>query len=616
MYNMISKFSTSGLNVIDRPIVSKIVHLNTKFRDNYYNSSSTDFLYKFPFDIKKAISVRVRSIDIPNTSYTFCSQKGNNMFMIEPMPQCFNYRLNPHERHKITIPDGNYSAYTLMEYLNKTYFYQKKDNKKDELRYIRFYIHNDRLKSEFQLTHDVPEDYKYNIIFLPNNSQSLVNTMGWLLGFRTAQYLNVSRTLVSEGLFDAAGDRYIYFSLDDFNKNRNDNNIVFLDNSFIDRDILGKIYLKDGKFHVNVSDDDKETNLKKREFNGPVDFERIHMKLLDEYGNVIYLNNMDFSFSLEFKILYERRIPGKLNEIDRPVISKIVHLNTKFRDNYYNSSSSDFFYKFPLEIKKAISVRVHSIDIPNTSYTFCSQKGNNTFMITPIQKQIDINTDKNRMPRFLPLECYKITIPDGNYSAHSLMKYLNKTYFYQKKNNENDYLRYIKFYIDHKRLQSEFQLTDDAPDDYKYNIIFISNTLQSIVNTMGWLLGFRMGQYLNVSNTLISEGLFDGGGERYIYFSLDDFNTCRNTNNLIALDKNFIDKNILGKIYLNDGNFHVNITDNDSKHYLKKRTFNGPVNFDRIQIKLYDEYGNITHLNHMDYSVALEFEILYENWCY
>ena len=67
---------------------------------------------------------------------------------------------------------------------------------------------------------------------------------------------------------------------------------------------------------------------------------------------------------------------------------------------------------------------------------------------------------------------------------------------------------------------------------------------------------------------------------------------------------------------MNDGNFHVNITDNDSKHNLKKRTFNGPVNFDRIQIKLYDEYGNITHLNHMDYSVALEFEILYENWCY
>ena len=45
---------------------------------------------------------------------------------------------------------------------------------------------------------------------------------------------------------------------------------------------------------------------------------------------------------------------GRLNEVDRPIISKIIHLNTKFRDNYYNTSSSDYFYKFPVEIKKAI----------------------------------------------------------------------------------------------------------------------------------------------------------------------------------------------------------------------------------------------------------------------
>ena len=48
--------------------------------------------------------------------------------------------------------------------------------------------------------------------------------------------------------------------------------------------------------------------VKKREFNGPVDFERIHLKLLDEYGNPIYLNNMDFSFSLEFEISYEKYV--------------------------------------------------------------------------------------------------------------------------------------------------------------------------------------------------------------------------------------------------------------------------------------------------------------------
>ena len=129
---------------------------------------------------------------------------------------------------------------------------------------------------------------------------------GWLFGFRVGQYLNMDKEIRSEGLFDAGGDRYIYISLTDYQKSRNDNNIIFLDRTFMDKNIIGKMYLHDGKFHINIDDNDGSANLKKRVFNGPVNIERIHLKLLDEYGNTIYLNNMDFSFSLEFEILYEK----------------------------------------------------------------------------------------------------------------------------------------------------------------------------------------------------------------------------------------------------------------------------------------------------------------------
>ena len=60
-----------NINQINRPVLKKVIHFNTKFRDNYYNTSSTDFLYKFPLTISNALSVRLRSIDIPNTWYTF-----------------------------------------------------------------------------------------------------------------------------------------------------------------------------------------------------------------------------------------------------------------------------------------------------------------------------------------------------------------------------------------------------------------------------------------------------------------------------------------------------------------------------------------------------------------
>ena len=290
-----------NINQINRPIVKKVIHFNTKFRDNYYNTPSTDFLYKFPLTVNNAVSVRLRSIDIPNTWYTFSERLGNNTFIVEAVigKVCPEVII-----HKITIPEGNYTAVELTNYLNTTYFFQS--GKVNELNYLKFSVGQHDLKSKFQIVGESPAKICFNIKFVEPTTKSIMFTIGWILGFRMGQYLNIYDTLVSEGLFDAGGDRYLYISFIDFNMNRADNNIIFLDNSFIDKDILGKVYLKDGKFHVNVDDNDTDANLKKREFNGPVDFERMHLKLLDEYGNIIYLNNMDFSFSLEFEILYEK----------------------------------------------------------------------------------------------------------------------------------------------------------------------------------------------------------------------------------------------------------------------------------------------------------------------
>ena len=68
----------------------------------------------------------------------------------------------------------------------------------------------------------------------------------------------------------------------------------------IDKDILGKIYLNETRFYLSISDDTSRKNERKRKYFSPVDISRINIKLLDEYGNILDLNNMDFSFSLEF----------------------------------------------------------------------------------------------------------------------------------------------------------------------------------------------------------------------------------------------------------------------------------------------------------------------------
>ena len=64
----------------------KIVHLNSKFRNNYYNTSSTNYSYKFPNIIKGVISLKLRSIEIPNSWYTISNKFGNTKFFIIRSP--------------------------------------------------------------------------------------------------------------------------------------------------------------------------------------------------------------------------------------------------------------------------------------------------------------------------------------------------------------------------------------------------------------------------------------------------------------------------------------------------------------------------------------------------
>ena len=44
--------------------------------------------------------------------------------------------------------------------------------------------------------------------------------------------------------------------------------------------------------------------LKNREYFGPVNIEKLHIMLLDMYGKPYNLSNNDYSFALEFTILY------------------------------------------------------------------------------------------------------------------------------------------------------------------------------------------------------------------------------------------------------------------------------------------------------------------------
>jgi len=290
--------------------------------------------------------------------------------------------------------------------------------------------------------------------------------------------------------------------------------------------------------------------------------------------------------------------PGNINSIKRLTQFLNLNLNSCFRSNYFKSSSSDFQYIIPSEIKNIVSMRLASIEIPNSWYLISKNNKNDCFeiMITMIHTiKIESKT-------------YKIEIPEGNYTAKTLEDFLNETYFY--KSNKNELTKYIKFSINKYSSKSSFEILNN---DINISLIFSDEYNENPLTTFGWLCGFRLTTYLNITSCIISEGLFDNGSDNYLYIVINDYQYNSNNSNIVGFDKSVLNENVLAKIPFKNDKYSL-IFNNENNPLTKIRQYNGPVNISKLHIKLIDKFGTVINLNNMDISLTLEFEILYESF--
>lgn len=327
--------------------------------------------------------------------------------------------------------------------------------------------------------------------------------------------------------------------------------------------------------------------------------------------------------------------PGDLNSVKRITQLLNLNLNSCFRSNYYQSNPCDFLYMLPSEIKNVTAMRLVSIEIPNSWYLISNLKKNNVFEIV-----FNIPQNANNANNEPSAKCgYVIEIPDGNYDSETLQDYLNSTYFYQSSSSSEynkTYLKHIKFSINPYNFKSTFELIsqphtnahtnantnaytnayineNDNNDDISFSIKFSQTINQNIMNTFGWIIGFRMGNYINIYESITSEGLFDAGGDRYIYVCINDFQYNTNPLNIVCFDKSIFNEDVIAKIPMVNGKLSLIIND-DNNALAKVRKYNGPINLSRLQIKIVDHFGTIIDLNNMDFSMTLELQLLYENF--
>ena len=108
---------------------------------------------------------------------------------------------------------------------------------------------------------------------------------------------------VSEGVPFMSGPRYGYISIDDHQTNSKSEFQVVYNDSVRDDNIIARINLAPQSVHTLSPRDVGMASLlnRTRTYHGPVDIQKLTIKLYDEYGRIIDLNNTDWSFTLEFE---------------------------------------------------------------------------------------------------------------------------------------------------------------------------------------------------------------------------------------------------------------------------------------------------------------------------
>jgi hypothetical protein len=294
-----SEFFPGVINPLKKRTIKKNLNIDSRFRENYYTSAASNFNIILPININDVVQMQLATIELPTTYYVVSKQYGNNFFTITA---------NDLTSQVITIPDGNYDQNTIMIAINNQLSLLPSPYNQ-----ILFGINlvNGNTGSGQTIVGftnlsgntSLSLDFQADKNGLDDKGTPLPLKFGWILGFRNGKYVN-NLNYVSEGVVDTSGPKYFFLVVDDYKNNVNNNFYAAFNSSILNKNILARISLQANIFSV-LEQNNLALITTPREYFGPVDIQNLTIQLLDEYGRIVDLNNMDFSFCLTLTTSYD-----------------------------------------------------------------------------------------------------------------------------------------------------------------------------------------------------------------------------------------------------------------------------------------------------------------------
>ena len=307
-----SEFYPGTINPLKKRSLRQYLNIDTRFRDNYYSTSSTNFHLDLPIKFSDITTMQLTAFEIPNSYYYISDKLGNNFFTITIE--------NTGVSEVFFIPNGNYTAAGVVNYLNH---YVSSTGPLGSVAGFQDLVFSENTdigtgtvgtgSGSSQMVIGIKNGvmlFNFTLNFQANSfgeedtTTPLPLKFGWLIGFRNGIYTGNS-SYVSEAVIDLKGFKYMFLVVDDYNNNVNNSFYSAFNSSILNKNILARISLQNTNFFDTAAQNNLSLVTTARQYFGPVDIQKLGIQLLDEYGRVVDLNNMDFSFCLTLQAIYD-----------------------------------------------------------------------------------------------------------------------------------------------------------------------------------------------------------------------------------------------------------------------------------------------------------------------
>ena len=297
----VQPLSSSYINPINIKTIKQYISIDSKFRPNYFNTKSTNFEINLSNSYSNIISMTLHQISLPSSYYSISKTLGNSTFTVTVLGVITS----------ITLPDGNYSpttstsfGLTALETSINTQLPGTISFSVDRISGRAMFLPAAATPTAFQIRFNVDSNFTID----PNTALPL--RAGWQLGFRTAYYdVDISTPCISEGICMLTGPQYAFLSINDYQKNEYHSYTAMYSSSILQKNILDRLELASTAQQVMSGElfcvINPSITSSSRIYFGPVNINRLKIGLYDEYGRIIDLNNMDWSFVLELDTVYK-----------------------------------------------------------------------------------------------------------------------------------------------------------------------------------------------------------------------------------------------------------------------------------------------------------------------